>query len=98
MLAAPLLPNRRDGDQHDSDKMPSFQPFPTPHSNIRQCGCARHTLQPKSAWLGKALDRHKKNPGSPRCRGLYRLLPQLVGSCDPGGEVSGDGGPPGLAY
>ena len=42
----------------------------------------------------KRFDRHRKEPpGSSRSGGLYRLLPQLVGSYDPGGvRVSGDGG------
>ena len=33
----------------------------------------------------------KKNPGQSTLPGLCRLLPQLVGSYDPGGGVSGDG-------
>jgi hypothetical protein len=42
--------------------------------------------------FNSGVDRHKKEPpGSPRSRGFCRLLPQLVGSCDPGGGVSGDG-------
>jgi hypothetical protein len=47
----------------------------------------------KSALLEKiALTATKINPGSPPSRRLCRLLPQLVGSCDPGGVgVSGDG-------
>jgi hypothetical protein len=40
----------------------------------------------------------EKNPGQSTLPGFYRLLPQLVGSCDPGGRVSGDGLPPGLTY
>ena len=39
----------------------------------------------------------KRNSGQFMLRGFYRLLPQLVGSCDPGGEVGG-WGPPGLTY
>jgi hypothetical protein len=39
----------------------------------------------------------KKNPEQFTLPEFYRLLPQLVGSCDPGG-ASGDGVPPGLAY
>jgi hypothetical protein len=37
----------------------------------------------------------EKNPGQSTLPGFYRLLPQLVGSFDPGGGVSGDGLPPG---
>jgi hypothetical protein len=48
--------------------------------------------------LGKSvLTVTKKNPEQFTLSGFYRLLPQLVGSCDPGGEVGG-WGPPGLAY
>ena len=44
----------------------------------------------------KNFDRHKKEPRAGQLRGFYRLLPQLVGSFDPGGGwVSGDGVPPG---
>ena len=39
---------------------------------------------------GKVVARQKRTQGSPRSRGLCRLLPQLVGSFDPGGGVSGD--------
>jgi hypothetical protein len=39
----------------------------------------------------------KRNTGQFTLSGFYRLLPQLAGSCDPGGEVGG-WGPPGLAY
>jgi hypothetical protein len=46
---------------------------------------------------GKRLDRHRKEPPAVHAPGGLRLLPQLVGSCDPGGEVGG-WGPPGLAY
>jgi hypothetical protein len=38
---------------------------------------------------GCSLGRY--NNDSPHSRGLSRLLPQLVGSFDPGGGVSGDG-------
>ena len=33
----------------------------------------------------------EKNPEQNTLPGFYRLLPQLVGSCDPGGEVGGWG-------
>jgi hypothetical protein len=33
----------------------------------------------------------KKNLEAATLRGFYKLLPQLVGSFDPGGGVSGDG-------
>jgi hypothetical protein len=33
----------------------------------------------------------KRNPGQFTLPGFYRLLPQLVGSCDPGGGVGGWG-------
>jgi hypothetical protein len=60
---------------------------------------ATHTAA-KSAQLGKiVLTVTKTNPGQFTLPGFYRLLPQLVGSCDPGGVgVSGDGVPPGWAY
>jgi hypothetical protein len=47
----------------------------------------------KSAQLGKiVLTATKRNPEQFTLPGFYRLLPQLVGSCDPGGVgVSGDG-------
>ena len=49
-----------------------------------------HTLRQNLGPLRKSFDRHRKEPqGSPRSRGLCRLLPQLVGSFDPGGGVSG---------
>jgi hypothetical protein len=52
----------------------------------------------KFGWLGKiVLTATKRKPGQFTLPGFYRLLPQLVGSCDPGGEV-GNGGPPGLTY
>jgi hypothetical protein len=35
------------------------------------------------------VDRPKKEPRAVQALGFYRLLPQLVGSCDPGGEVGG---------
>ena len=58
---------------------------------------ATHTPA-KSAQLGKiVLTVTKRNPGQFTLPGFYRLLPQLVGSCDPGGGVGG-WGPPGLAY
>jgi hypothetical protein len=44
------------------------------------------------------LTAKKRNPGQSTLPGFYRLLPQLVGSCDPGGRVSGDGLPPELTY
>jgi hypothetical protein len=51
----------------------------------------------KSAELEEGvLTATEKNPGQFTLPGFYRLLPQLVGSCDPGGEVGG-WGPPGLA-
>jgi hypothetical protein len=54
---------------------------------------ATHTPE-KSAELEKnALTVTEKNPEQNTLPGFYRLLPQLVGSCDPGGEV-GDGGRP----
>jgi hypothetical protein len=63
-----------------------------------QCGCREH-IPEKSAELEKDFDRHRKEPlAIPAPGGFCRLLPQLVGSCDPGGGVSGDGVPPGLAY
>ena len=65
---------------------------------FEQCGW-RDTYSGKNqrGW-GKRLDRHKKKtPGSSRSQGFYRLLPQLVGSCDPGGVgVSGDAARRGL--
>jgi hypothetical protein len=53
---------------------------------------ATHTPA-KSAQLGKiVLTVTKRNPEQFTLPGFYRLLPQLVGSCDPGGVgVSGDG-------
>jgi hypothetical protein len=58
---------------------------------------ATHTPA-KSAQLGKiVLTATKRNPGQFTLSGFYRLLPQLVGSCDPGAGL-GDGVPPGLAY
>jgi hypothetical protein len=52
-----------------------------------------------NAIADRGLDRHKKEPpGSPRSRGLCRLLPQLVGSFDPGGGCRGMGCRPGRAY
>jgi len=44
-------------------------------------------------WVaGKiVLTATKRNPGQFTLPGFYRLLPQLVGSCDPGGEVGGWG-------
>jgi hypothetical protein len=38
-----------------------------------------------------ALTATKRNPGQSTLPGFYRLLPQLVGSFDPGGGVSRDG-------
>jgi hypothetical protein len=57
-----------------------------------QCGW-RDTHSSKIRLAGENhLDRHKKKPGQFTLPGFYRLLPQLVGSCDPGGVgVSGDG-------
>ena len=59
-----------------------------------QCGCSDTHSNIISVAGEKRFDRHRKEPpGSSRSRGLYRLLPQLVGSYDPGGvRVSGDGG------
>jgi hypothetical protein len=55
-----------------------------------------HGLQQSQRDWGWRLDRHKNEPpGSPRSRGLCRLLPQLVGSFDPGGGCRGMGMPPG---
>jgi hypothetical protein len=53
---------------------------------------ATHTPA-KSVQLGKiVLTVTKRNPGQFTLSGFYRLLPQLVGYCDPGGVgVSGDG-------
>jgi hypothetical protein len=52
---------------------------------------ATHTPA-KSAQLGKiVLTVTKRNPGQFTLPGFYRLLPQLVGSCDPGGGVGGWG-------
>ena len=48
----------------------------------------QHTQQ---NWI-IALDRHKKGtPDTARSRGFYRLLPQLVGSFDPGSGCRGMG-------
>ena len=52
---------------------------------------ATHTPA-KSVQLGKiVLTATKRNPGQFTLPGFYRLLPQLVGSSDPGGEVGGWG-------
>ena len=52
---------------------------------------ATHTPA-KTAQLGKiVLTVIKRNPGQFTLPGFYRLLPQLVGSCDPGGGVGGWG-------
>jgi hypothetical protein len=49
----------------------------------------------KSVQLQKSvLTVTEKNPGEFTLPGFYRLLPQLVGSCDPGGEHRGMGGRP----
>ena len=65
---------------------------------FEQCGC-RDTHSGKLGVAGKnTLTDTKRTPGSPLSRGLCRLLPQLVGSYDPGGGVSGMGMPPGSAY
>jgi hypothetical protein len=62
-----------------------------------QCGC-RDTHSGKVCGARKkTLTVTEKNPEQNTLPGFYRLLPQLVGSCDPGGEVGG-WGPPGLAY
>ena len=48
---------------------------------------ATHTPA-KSAQLGKiVLTVTKRKPGQFTLPGFYRLLPQLVDSCDPGGGV-----------
>jgi hypothetical protein len=54
---------------------------------------ARHTH--RKIWVGGkiVLTVTKRNPGQFTLPGFYRLLPQLVGSCDPGGEVRGWGRP-----
>ena len=59
----------------------------------------RVTHSGKVCVAGKnALTVTKKNPGQSHSRGFYRLLPQLVGSFDPGGGVSGMGCCPDRAY
>ena len=58
---------------------------------FEQCGW-RDTLTGKIWVAGKiVLTATKRNPGQFTLPGFYRLLPQLVGSCDPGGEVGGWG-------
>jgi hypothetical protein len=53
----------------------------------------------KYTRLGKSvLTATKRDPGQFTLPGFYRLLPQLVGSCDPGGAGLGDRAPPGLAH
>jgi hypothetical protein len=56
-------------------------------------GVADGTHTPaKRALLGKiVLTVTKRNPGQFMLPGFYRLLPQPVGSCNPGGEVGGWG-------
>jgi len=57
----------------------------------RSVAGATHTPA-KSAQLGKiVLTVTKRNPGQFTLPGFYRLLPQLVGSRDPGGGVGGWG-------
>jgi hypothetical protein len=63
-----------------------------------QCNCAN-----KNALLPCEIDQltaTKINPGQLKLPGLYRLLPQLEGSFDPGGggDVGVGGCRPGRAY
>jgi hypothetical protein len=61
-----------------------------PNANKGAVWLARHTHRAKSTQLEKSvLTATKRDPEQFRLAGFYRLLPQLVGSCDPGGAGLG---------